>query len=129
MVKASREIRHTVWCTNTLDYYGLIDFDIGIAPLKPTVFAETKSHVKCLEYAALGIPVVATDIRPYREFIIDGVTGYLVRKDHEWAARLRELINDAAMRKEMGENARALASQWTIEKGYQLWEQAYRSVL
>ena len=129
MVKAPREIRHTVWCTDTLDYYKLIDFDIGIAPLKPTVFAETKSHIKCLEYAALGIPVVATDVRPYKDFVIDGVTGFLVRKDHEWATRLRELINDEAMRKEMGENARALASQWTIEQGYKQWEAAYQSVI
>jgi glycosyltransferase involved in cell wall biosynthesis len=129
MVKAPREIRHTGWCANTTDYYELLDFDIGIAPLKPTVFAETKSYLKCLEYAALGIPVVATDVRPYRDFVIDGVTGYLVRKDHEWAVRLRELINDEAMRTEMGAKAREVASHYTIEQGYKHWESAYASLL
>jgi glycosyltransferase involved in cell wall biosynthesis len=107
----------------------LVDFDIGIAPLVPTVFAETKSHIKALEYAALGIPVVASDSAAYRDFVIDGVTGFLVKRDHEWARRLGELINDDAMRTEMGVKARELASQWTIQKGWQEWESAYASIL
>jgi glycosyltransferase involved in cell wall biosynthesis len=128
LVKSPRPIRHTKWATKTTDYYKLIDFDIGIAPLVPTVFAETKSHIKALEYAALGIPVVASDSAPYRDFVVDGVTGFLVRRDHEWAQRLRDLINDEAMRLEMGAKARESASQWTIQKGWQEWEEAYQSV-
>jgi glycosyltransferase involved in cell wall biosynthesis len=124
-----REVRFTKWCKSTTDYYKLIDFDIGLAPLAPTVFARSKSHIKCLEYAALGIPVIASDVAPYREFVIDGVTGWLVRRDHEWAARLRDLVEDEAMRTEMGKKSRELASQWTIQAGWQDWEAAYRSVL
>lgn len=124
-----RPARHTPWCVVTTDYYKLIDFDIGIAPLVPTVFAETKSHIKCLEYAALGIPVIASDTAPYRDFVIDGVTGYLVRHSHEWAHRLRDLINDEAMRLEMGVKARELASQWTIQTGWKEWETAYSALL
>lgn len=122
-------LRHTEWCQKTTDYYKLIDFDIGIIPLVDTPFGVVKSHSKALEYAALGIPVIASDVAPYRNFVIDGVTGYLVRKEHEWMGRLRELINDEAMREEMGVKARELASQWTIQKGWHEWESAYRSVL
>lgn len=121
--------RFSNWCSKTTDYYKLIDFDIGLAPLRPTRFAETKSHIKALEYAALGIPVIASDAAPYRDFVIDGVTGWLVRREHEWALRLRELIHDAAMREEMGAKAKELARQWTIQQGWQEWESAYRSVL
>jgi glycosyltransferase involved in cell wall biosynthesis len=121
-----RPIRFTPWCTKTTDYYKLIDFDIGLAPLRSTRFAETKSHIKALEYAALGIPVIASDTAPYRDFVIDGVTGYLVRREHEWATRLRELINDEAMREEMGAKARQVASEWTIQQGWQEWESAYK---
>ncbi len=124
-----RPVRLTPWALKTVDYYKLIDFDIGIAPLVPTVFAETKSHIKALEYSALGIPVIASDVAPYRDFVVDGVTGFLVRRDHEWAARLRELVNDEAMRTEMGAKARELASQWTIQTGWKEWESAYSSVL
>lgn len=125
----SRPLRFTNWAHNVFDYYKLIDFDIGIAPLRATRFAECKSAIKALEYSALGIPVVASDVAPYRDFVIDGVTGYLVSRDHEWAARLRELVNDTAMREEMGAKAKAHASEWTIQKGWREWEAAYEGVL
>jgi glycosyltransferase involved in cell wall biosynthesis len=125
----ARPMRHTQWCINTVDYYKLIDFDIGLAPLLETRFAETKSHIKALEYAALGIPVIASDSAPYRDFVIDGVTGFLVRKEHEWAVRMRELINDEAMREEMGAKAREVASQWTIQKVWPEWEAAYEGIV
>lgn len=124
-----RPVRHTPWSPSTTEYYKLIDFDIGLAPLESTVFARSKSHIKALEYAALGIPVIASDVAPYRDFVIDGVTGWLVRRDHEWAQRLRELINDDAMREEMGAKAKAVAAAWTIQQGWQEWESAYGSVL
>lgn len=124
-----KPVRFTRWAQRTTDYYKLIDFDIGIAPLAPTVFAAAKSHIKALEYSALGIPVIASDVAPYRDFIIDGVTGWIVRRDHEWAVRLRELICDEAMRTEMGSKARELASEWTIQKGWPEWAAAYSSVL
>lgn len=122
-------MRHTPWCEKTTDYYRIIDFDIGLAPLAPSVFTQSKSHIKALEYAALGIPVIASDVAPYRDFVIDGVTGWLVRYEHEWATRLRDLINDEAMRTEMGAKARQVAAEWTIQKGWQEWEAAYASVL
>jgi hypothetical protein len=57
------------------------------------------------------------------------VTGFLVRYHHEWALRLRELINDDAMRAEMGAKAKELAAQWTIQCGWQEWEAAYKTAL
>lgn len=122
-------MRHTPWCETTTDYYKLIDFDIGLAPLVPSTFTRSKSHIKALEYAALGIPVIASDVEPYRDFVIDGETGWIARYDHEWAKRLRELINDDAMREEMGRNAKKLASKWTIQKGWDEWAAAYQSIL
>lgn len=120
--------RHTGWSVDLFDYYRSIDFDIGIAPLAPIGFNRSKSHIKALEYAALGIPIVASDQEPYRDFVIDGVTGYLVRRSHEWERRLRDLVNDEAMRTEMGRAAKERARQFTIGKGWQLWADAYRSL-
>lgn len=128
LLKLPREARFTPWAMDTFDYYDLIDFDIGIAPLIPTVFAAAKSHIKALEYSALGIPVVASDSDAYRDFVIDGVTGFLVGTEHEWHSRIRDLVNDAAMRDEMGAKARELASQWTIQRNWHQWESAYRSI-
>ena len=124
-----RPVRHTPWCQSTTDYYSLIDFDIGLAPLRPSVFARAKSYIKALEYAALGIPVIASDVEPYRGFVVDGVTGFLIRRDHEWASRLRDLINDADMRADMGAKAKALAADYTIQTGWSDWAAAYQGLL
>jgi hypothetical protein len=124
-----RPCRFTRWDADLMAYYRNIDFDIGLAPLTGTRFDRSKSNIKALECAALGIPVVASDVEPYRDFVIDGVTGYLVRREDQWFARLRDLANDDAMRTEMGAKAREQATAWTITKGWQRWETAYQSLL
>jgi glycosyltransferase involved in cell wall biosynthesis len=120
--------RHSGWQQDIFDYYRLIDFDIGIAPLADTVFNRSKSAIKAIEYGALGIPVVASDVEPYRDYVIDGKTGFLVRSEHEWGKRLYELVNDEAMRTEMGAAAKEHAARFTIQTGWRLWEQAYSTL-
>jgi predicted O-methyltransferase YrrM len=117
--------RFTPWSDDVGDYYKTVDFDIAIAPLADVPFNRAKSYLKCLEAAARGIPVVASDIGPYRDFVVDGVTGYLVRTPEEWAGRLTELIRDEAAREEMGAKAREQAAAYTMEGNWQLWERAY----
>lgn len=124
-----RPARFSRWDPDILGYYRNVDFDIGLAPLTDSVFNRSKSSIKALEYAGLGIPVVASDLEPYRDFVVDGVTGYLVRHEHEWHKRIRELVNDAAMREEMGAKAREVARNWTIDRGWRAWADAYEELL
>jgi len=121
--------RWSAWSKDLFDYYRAIDFDIGLAPLVPSQFNRSKSAIKALEYAALGIPVIASDLAPYQPFVIDGVTGFLVSKDHEWEARLRDLTHDHAMREQMGAAAKAHARKWSIDEGWKLWADAYKTLL
>lgn len=125
-----RKCRHTPWIPvgAGLDYYRSIDFDIGLAPLTGTKFDQSKSAVKALEYAALGIPVIASDVAPYREFVVDGVTGWLVRTPDEWASRLRDLACDDGMREEMGAKAREVAAGHTIGACWQRWADVYEEL-
>lgn len=120
--------RHTPWNRDIWEYYRTIDFDIGLAPLIDSTFNRSKSAIKALEYAALGIPVVASDVEPYRNFVIDGETGFLVSNDWDWGRRLHQLTNDAAMREQMGQKAKESAARWTIEEGYESWVRAYQLV-
>jgi glycosyltransferase involved in cell wall biosynthesis len=122
-------VRHTGWRSDLMDYYAGIDFDIGLAPLADLPFNRAKSELKCVEYAARGIPVVASDSEPYREFVRDGVTGFLVRSPEEWGQRIGELADDEAMRAEMGAAARKVAERWTVQEHWGEWERAYQSVL
>jgi glycosyltransferase involved in cell wall biosynthesis len=121
--------RHSGWEPDLFGYYNSIDFDIGIAPLAPTVFNRSKSSIKAQEYGALGIPCVASDWPPYSDYIVDGVTGYLIRHEWEWGQRLYELSHDSAMRQEMGAAAKKLAATRIIQDdGWKLWEAAYASL-
>jgi glycosyltransferase involved in cell wall biosynthesis len=120
--------RFTSWFDDVGDYYRAVDFDIAIAPLADVPFNRAKSHLKALDAAARGIPIVAQDMEPYRDFVRDGETGYLVRTAQEWTARLTELIHDEAAREEMGAKAREVARRYTMQGNWQLWEKAYESV-
>ena len=123
--------RYTDWIPSdeSLDYYRGIDFDIGLAPLTGTRFDQSKSAIKILEYFALGIPALASDCAPYRDVMVDGVTGFLIRRKADWGRRLRELASDHAMREEMGAKAREVAAQHTIEKNWRRWAEVYEELL
>lgn len=119
------QVRVTPWISSVETYLMMVDFDVALAPLRAHVFNRAKSSLRVLEASALGIPVVASDYGPYAEFVRDGETGFLVRRDHEWGQRLRELDRDDAMREEMGVKARELARGHTIEGNAHRWEDAY----
>lgn len=66
-----------------------------------------------MEAAAMGKPVIATDIRGCREVVDDGVTGVLVPKLDPAALRaaIDSLAGDPGKREQMGVAARAKAGQ------------------
>lgn len=123
-----RKARYTPWQSNVWDYYKSLDFDIGVAPLADTPFNESKSHIKALEYAALGIPIVAANLAPYREFVRHGETGFLANNDDEWQSYITLLVNDEDARTEMGAAAKKRAEDFVIQKGWRLWNDAFEEV-
>lgn len=122
-------MRYTDWVTSPRDYYKLLDFDIGLAPLASRVFNESKSWLKPLEYASLGIPVIASDTTAYRDMVRDGETGFLVKTRKQWKDRLELLIHDGALRESMGAKARALAAHYTIEEHWPKWAAAFEGIM
>jgi glycosyltransferase involved in cell wall biosynthesis len=120
--------RFTPWKASMLDYYSGVDFDIGLAPLLDTEFTRSKSPIKAIEYNALGIPVIASNVGPYKDYIIDGVNGFLVNTETEWVDRMNLLLEDADMRARMGAAGRVHAEAHTINHTAPLWEAAFRSL-
>lgn len=123
--------RFTNWIpiASGIGYFRAIDFDIGLAPLTGTHFDESKSAIKAIEYAALGIPVLASDVDAYRGFVTDGYNGYLCKRKGDWGRRLEELIMDDAAREEMGRNARESARAHTMSTGVKRWMAAYEELI
>jgi len=66
-----------------------------------------------LEAAAIGVPTVATDVGGTREIIEHGETGLLIKAGDvaQLERKLCELLANAELRKELGENARILAKR------------------
>jgi glycosyltransferase involved in cell wall biosynthesis len=117
-------LRTTAWVADLPAFYEAVarSFDVGIAPLRPSVFNRSKSAIKVMEYAALGVPAVASDVGPYADYIEHGVTGLLVRRPYEWAVHLRDLVNDIELYRALAGAAHARATEMTIGRNIAQWE-------
>ena len=71
-----------------------------------------------MEAAAMGLPIVATDIRGCRQVVEPGTTGLLVpvRDSGAIATALRTLVDDPALRAAMGASGRARAQEHFDER-------------
>jgi glycosyltransferase involved in cell wall biosynthesis len=71
-----------------------------------------------MEAAAMGLPVVATDVRGCRQVVDDGITGLLVpvRDAAALAGAIRTLGDDGARRRAMGIAALARAQDQFDER-------------
>jgi len=118
----SPEHEFTDWCQDMDAYHDTLRFDVGIAPLRRHLFNDSKSWIKALEYAAHGIPTVATDYGPYPKFVEHGVTGFLADSPAQWLESLTAL-HDMALREDMRQAVFAKAKENTIEENVCLYEE------
>lgn len=84
-------------------------FDVALAPAGKGNFFRAKSDLRWLEASALGIPVIA-DPGVYPE-IEHGVTGFHAESPDEVRELLATLVADPALRRSVGEAARAHVSE------------------
>jgi cephalosporin hydroxylase len=102
--------------------------DVGLVPLGRSNFNEAKSCLKGMEYAACGIPCVATPTEQYRGWVKPGENGFLARRPKDWLRHLELLVNDEDVRREMGRKARAKAETRKMRDHIHRWEAVYESV-
>lgn len=91
--------------------------DINIVPLEDNDFCRSKSEIKFIEAAIVGVPTVACDNQTFRETIDEGLDGYLAQSQKEWFEKLSKLIVDKKLRQAMSQRARQKAlDQYTTTK-------------
>jgi hypothetical protein len=90
----------------------LAECEIGLAPLPDDRFTQGKCSFKVLEYAAAGLPVVASPVGTNSDYVLDGVTGFFATDIDEWIDKITQLVENHQLRKRMGAAGTAQAKKF-----------------
>ena len=110
---------------------GFIDWDIALAPLEDNKLNSSKSELKYLEYTGLNIPGIYSEIGPYKENIVHGYNGLLVKENtsQEWAENIITLAKDSELRKNILKHAKEdVNTNHDMSIAIQLWESVLEKV-
>jgi glycosyltransferase involved in cell wall biosynthesis len=93
------------------------ELDLSLAPLRPSIFTDSKSNIKYLEAAAVGTPTLATDSPSYSSAIFNGKNGY-IGNPGEWLSLLWQAFHDHHNNSEPGKVA-----QLEVHESYSIFGQ------
>lgn len=111
-----------------IDYYpqktASLNLDLALVPLEYNQFNECKSNLRLMELGACGVPVICTDIEPYRCNLP------VTRVDNRfksWMDAIRIHLADIDATEKMGDQLRdAVYQDWMLEgDGLTDWLQAW----
>lgn len=92
-----------------------LNFDIAVAPLKQTIFADGKSNIKWLESSRMGAAFVCSDVGPYKP-LSDTVAVKVNNDTEDWYNALKTLVQDAEKRKTLAKASKAeIKANWMLE--------------
>ena len=80
--------------------------DVGIMPLPDDIWARGKCGYKLIQYMACALPVVAAPVGVNCEIVVPGANGFLAENEGEWRDALVRLIDEAELRRTLGEAGR-----------------------
>lgn len=115
-----KNVNYIQWTEET-EVSEILKMDIGLMPLQDSEWEKGKCAYKLIQYAACGIPGVASDVGMNKEVCINSVTGFIATETNGWIEKIQFLKSEKQKRSQMGENARTLVSskfciQVTAEK-------------
>jgi glycosyltransferase involved in cell wall biosynthesis len=127
------------WAYGPMEYLSAVStFDVWVAPYRDTEYNRSKFPTKALEAAFLGVPLVASNIQPYQEWVYRH-SGYgdplsralqcgvwLVDEPYEWSRALKKLVDRPDLRRIIGTAGRSVASRYTLQGLGETWENALR---
>ena len=91
-------------------------FDLGVAPLVASRFNDCKSHIKVLDYAAIGLPTLASDVPAYSDALQNGIDCVLARNDAgAWASCLIAAMDNLQPMRMVRNNAKLLVGPAPFE--------------
>ncbi len=84
-----------------------------------------------MEAMAVGLPIIATDVRGNRDLVKSGENGYLVPVDdvEQTAIAIERLIDSEDLRRSMGEKSKQLVNQYDLQNIIPQMEKIYNAYL
>lgn len=110
------------------EYADSLMFDIGIVPLNNIPFNQAKSNIKGLEYAASGIPFVASPLPEYRLLHEDGV-GLLADTPEEWRQQMTTLLDYKTRKRMAAIGHSVVTNRWAIEQRAFDWADVFKELI
>jgi glycosyltransferase involved in cell wall biosynthesis len=71
-------------------------FDVSLSPLENTIFNRCKSELKVVEAGYTKTAIIASNVRPYKQAIINGKTGILCSSPGEWREAIKTMTIERA---------------------------------
>ncbi len=94
----------------------LVSGDIGLSPLPDDRFTRGKCAFKILQYAAAGLPIVASPVGVNAQYVQDGITGFHAMTRSDWVEKMILLIQDEQLRTKMGQAAKAWVADFDSKR-------------
>jgi glycosyltransferase involved in cell wall biosynthesis len=84
----------------------LLNFNVGLMPLREDIWAKGKCGFKALQYMALGIPAIVSGVGVNAEIVDNEINGFVCRTPEDWYATLEKLLSNPSILKKLSENTR-----------------------
>ena len=118
-----KNVQYIRWTEET-EVAEILKMDIGLMPLQDSKWEKGKCAYKLIQYAACGIPGIASDVGMNREVTVPGETGILASVDEEWIQAIKTLKSNTELRHQMGRNARKkVEERYCIQQTSTKWKE------
>ncbi|MFC0344188.1 glycosyltransferase family 4 protein [Epilithonimonas hispanica] len=120
-VDLGNNVNYIQWTEDT-EVSEILKMDVGIMPLQDSEWEKGKCAYKLIQYAACGIPGVASDVGMNRDVCMDNETGFIAKSKEDWIEKIRFLKNNDLTRRQLGKSARKLVEeQYCIQVTAKRW--------
>ena len=101
--------------------------DVGLVPLNDVGFNHAKSSIKGLEYAAAGVPFIASWSPEYELLEQQGV-GRVARNEKEWIGHAEELLDPRVRKEDVERNLEGIKKYQSMEVRRSEWDEVINQI-
>ncbi len=104
----------------------LASFDVGLLPMFDNPVDRGKSPLKLLQYAAAGLPIIASPVAIDRSVWVHGESLLYASTEEEWTSHAVTLARDPSLRSTLGAAARRLVQERFT---HEAWADRFTAIL